>query len=269
MIEEEKPPRDLWDIKLIPGGLIDLEFIAQVAVLTGAARRAGIDGHRHGDILPRLAPGFADAQTRQELGDAYALYLAMTQMMRLCLDRRVRPRTMFRRAFRTLLLGATDLPDFRVLEAHLKETRRRRSGTHFDRLLAGEAEVGSGGQRGRSSQAALQQRDGRFPNRDAHRNDGADAFRRADLQRAAMQFGQRARNGQPEPRALVVLGELVLHLLERPAELAKRVLGNAAAIVLDASASARPRRCAPAPMMRPPCAGELHRVGQQVDAGSA
>ena len=35
MIEEEKPPRDLWDIKLVPGGLIDLEFIAQVAVITG------------------------------------------------------------------------------------------------------------------------------------------------------------------------------------------------------------------------------------------
>ena len=36
MIEKEKPPRDLWDLKLVPGGLIDLEFIAQVAVLTGA-----------------------------------------------------------------------------------------------------------------------------------------------------------------------------------------------------------------------------------------
>jgi len=39
LIEEEKPPRDLWDIKLIPGGLIDLEFIAQVATLIGGGRR--------------------------------------------------------------------------------------------------------------------------------------------------------------------------------------------------------------------------------------
>ena len=67
MIEKEKPPRDLWDIKLIPGGLIDLEFIAQVAVLTGgvAAQRKA---DRHGEILAHLAPGFADAQVRQELG---------------------------------------------------------------------------------------------------------------------------------------------------------------------------------------------------------
>jgi glutamate-ammonia-ligase adenylyltransferase len=31
LIEAEKPPRDLWDLKLVPGGLIDLEFIAQCA----------------------------------------------------------------------------------------------------------------------------------------------------------------------------------------------------------------------------------------------
>src|SRR5690606_33230661 len=41
LIEEEKPPRDLWDIKLVPGGLIDLEFIAQVAMLTGHVEGEG------------------------------------------------------------------------------------------------------------------------------------------------------------------------------------------------------------------------------------
>src|SRR5690606_38513245 len=30
MIEAEKPPHDMWDLKLVPGGLIDLEFITQV-----------------------------------------------------------------------------------------------------------------------------------------------------------------------------------------------------------------------------------------------
>ncbi len=43
LIEKEKPPRDLWDIKLIPGGLIDLEFIAQVAVI-------GIPDERQGEV---------------------------------------------------------------------------------------------------------------------------------------------------------------------------------------------------------------------------
>ena len=84
LIEEEKPPRDLWDLKLVPGGLIDLEFIAQVAVLThqleGEGKATGT-----ATVLSRLAPGFADAQMKQELSDAFGLYLTLTQIMRLCL----------------------------------------------------------------------------------------------------------------------------------------------------------------------------------------
>src|SRR5690606_25341465 len=41
LIEEEKPPRDFWDIKLVPGGLIDLEFIAQVAAITSKLEGEG------------------------------------------------------------------------------------------------------------------------------------------------------------------------------------------------------------------------------------
>ncbi len=134
LIEEEKPPRDLWDIKLIPGGLIDLEFAAQVATLTG-----GLDGVAHdastGGRLAHLAPSFADAQVRQELVDAWSLYLALTQMIRLCLtgtfDRKDVPP-----GLADLLLAATDLPDFGVLEAHLKETSRKVR-KDFDLLLRG------------------------------------------------------------------------------------------------------------------------------------
>jgi glutamate-ammonia-ligase adenylyltransferase len=118
LIEEEKPPRDLWDIKLIPGGLIDLEFIAQVAVITGQFEGpAGTTATA--DVLAHLSSGYADAQVRQELSDAYAFYLAVTQMTRLCLtgafDRNDVPP-----GLSDLLLAVTDLPDFSVLEAHLK-----------------------------------------------------------------------------------------------------------------------------------------------------
>lgn len=132
LIEEEKPPRDLWDIKLIPGGLIDLEFIAQVAVITGQFDGSpGTTGTA--DVLAHLSSGYADGQMRQELGDAYAFYLAVTQMTRLCLtgafDRNDVPP-----GLSDLLLAATDLPDFSVLEAHLKDvsTGVRKS---FDQLF--------------------------------------------------------------------------------------------------------------------------------------
>ena len=132
LIEEEKPPRDLWDIKLIPGGLIDLEFLAQVAVLTGQVEG---QGHSTGtaEVLHRLAPAFADAQIRQDLVDAYALYSAITQMTRLCLTGAFE-RNDVPPGLSDLLLAVTDLPDFGVLEAHLKETSQKVR-SDFDRLL--------------------------------------------------------------------------------------------------------------------------------------
>lgn len=132
LIEQEKPARDIWDVKLIPGGLIDLEFIAQVAVLTGRAKAAA--GHRDtAAVLSSLEAGFADAQTRSDLVEAFALYSGVTQMVRLCLtgplDRKEVPP-----GLADLLAAATDLPDLSVLEAHIKETSRK-VGSHFDLLL--------------------------------------------------------------------------------------------------------------------------------------
>ncbi|TIO06467.1 MAG: bifunctional [glutamine synthetase] adenylyltransferase/[glutamine synthetase]-adenylyl-L-tyrosine phosphorylase [Mesorhizobium sp.] len=132
MIEKEKPPHDLWDIKLIPGGLIDLEFIAQVAVIAGKVE-AGRRVTGTAEILSRLSPDFADTQVRQELCDAYVLYLALTQMTRLCLTG-VFERHDVPPGLSDLLLAVTDLPDFGVLEAHLKETSQKVR-KDFDLLL--------------------------------------------------------------------------------------------------------------------------------------
>ncbi len=132
LIEKEKAPRDLWDIKLIPGGLIDLEFIAQVAVITGQVE-AGRRVTATGEILSHLAPDFAEADVRQELCEAYQLYLALTQMTRLCLTGAFE-RDDVPPGLSDLLLAVTDLPDFGVLEAHLKETSQKVR-KDFDLLL--------------------------------------------------------------------------------------------------------------------------------------
>ena len=133
MIEKEKPPRDIWDLKLVPGGLIDLEFIAQVAVLTGGVPSASTRPTATGEILAQLAPGFADPQVRQELVDAYSLYSGLTQITRLCLTGPLEPDDV-PPGLSDLLLGQTDLPDFGVLEAHLKETAQKVR-DHFGLLL--------------------------------------------------------------------------------------------------------------------------------------
>ena len=144
MIDQEKPPRDAWDIKLIPGGLIDLEFIAQYAVLAGLTSGKARSTSTF-DTLSRLSPDFADAQVREDLAQAYQLYLTLTQMIRLCLtgpfDKDDVPPSLA-----DLLLATTDLPDFAVLEAHLKESAEQVR-RHFVSLMSprriGVAEVSS------------------------------------------------------------------------------------------------------------------------------
>ncbi len=36
LVAQEKPPRDHWDLKLTPGGLVDIEFAAQRRILRHA-----------------------------------------------------------------------------------------------------------------------------------------------------------------------------------------------------------------------------------------
>ena len=122
LIGEEKPAADMWDIKLAPGGLIDLEFIAQVAALTGQAP-SETPLTATADLLANLAPGFADAPTRDRLVEAHALYSMLTQLIRLCLtgalDRKDVPP-----GLAEILARGADMPDLAVLEAHLVETER-------------------------------------------------------------------------------------------------------------------------------------------------
>ncbi|MFN3547605.1 MAG: bifunctional [glutamine synthetase] adenylyltransferase/[glutamine synthetase]-adenylyl-L-tyrosine phosphorylase [Mesorhizobium sp.] len=135
LIAAEKPPRGIWDVKLIPGGLIDLEFIAQAAVLLGE-----VEGERSastGETLARLAPGFCDAQARRELAAAHDLFLSLTQVSRLCLTGGIDPDDM-PPGLADLLLRTTDLPDIGVLEAHVRETAAGVR-AHFDRIFGGKS----------------------------------------------------------------------------------------------------------------------------------
>jgi glutamate-ammonia-ligase adenylyltransferase len=135
LIAQEKPPANDWDLKLIPGGLIDLEFIAQVATLCGDIA----DGGRHPatvEGLSRLADGFADEQARDDLVAAHNLYTTLTQIIRLCLTGPFEPEDV-PPGLADLMLASTDLPDMAVLQSHVGETLRKVA-SHFDRLLRGK-----------------------------------------------------------------------------------------------------------------------------------
>ena len=118
LIRQEKPPRDRWDLKLLPGGLIDLEFIAQVAVL---AHRSAARSTSTETVLSALADSFADREQRAQLVAAHRLFSGLTQMVRLCLTGPLDPDDV-PPGLADLLLGTTDLPDWKVLEAHVRDT---------------------------------------------------------------------------------------------------------------------------------------------------
>ena len=135
MIETEKPARNKWDLKLLPGGLIDLEFIAQVARLTGAVAGPG-DGPAMtatADILAHLDEDFAEPQICEDLADAHQLYSTLMQVLRLCLEGEPEPDDM-PPGLVDLLCRSTDLPEIKVLEAHLAETAKRVRG-HFRSII--------------------------------------------------------------------------------------------------------------------------------------
>ena len=134
-IASEKPPRDVWDIKLIRGGLIDLEFIAQTARLIDHIEPDVWPPTSTGDALSRLSADFCAAQARGELVEAYELYLTLTQIVRLCLTGPFEPDDV-PPGLADLLLRSTDLPELTVLEAHVKETAARVA-AHFDALMKG------------------------------------------------------------------------------------------------------------------------------------
>ncbi len=129
---QEKPPADDWDFKLKPGGIVDLEFIAQFAVLANKVDRKprplGTE-----EILSALDPSFADPALADNLVSAHRLYTNLSQTIRLCLGSDAK-REEFIPGMIDLLCRAADMPDIKRVEHHLAEVAIDvRSG--FERLL--------------------------------------------------------------------------------------------------------------------------------------
>lgn len=132
LIYQEKPPADDWDFKLKPGGIVDLEFIAQFAVLANKLDRKprplGTE-----EILSALDPSFADPALADNLVGAHRLYTNLSQTIRLCLGGDAK-REEFIPGMIDLLCRAADMPDIKRVEHHLAEVAVDVR-TNFEKLL--------------------------------------------------------------------------------------------------------------------------------------
>jgi glutamate-ammonia-ligase adenylyltransferase len=117
------PGREIWDTKFAPGGLVDIEFIAQVLQLCHAATAPGILDQNTIAALEKLAHvGLLDAADAEVLIAAARLEHGLTQVLRIALDGPLKPE-LATRGLKALLARSGDSPDFSALEAQLADTQ--------------------------------------------------------------------------------------------------------------------------------------------------
>ena len=118
-IEKEKGSKDIWDLKQVRGGLVDLEFMAQHLQLVHAAARPDILNQNTVAALQNLqAAGLLPASAADALLPAAWLFNNLTQIVRLCLDGPFEPGKA-PEGLKTLLAASGQAPDFARLEADL------------------------------------------------------------------------------------------------------------------------------------------------------
>jgi len=111
LMARERPPKGDWDLKLSPGGLVDIEFAAQFLQLAHAAD-GGPMAPNTGDA--RLAP----AKPLADLEHAWRLQQNLTQLLKVALEDGADPEGE-PPAFRALLARAGGVRDFRQLRSGL------------------------------------------------------------------------------------------------------------------------------------------------------
>ncbi|MFK0331706.1 bifunctional [glutamine synthetase] adenylyltransferase/[glutamine synthetase]-adenylyl-L-tyrosine phosphorylase [Rhizobium sp. NPDC090275] len=122
LIEQEKPPANMWDLKLIPGGVVDIEFIAQYLALIAPAKDVAlkVNGISTGEALKQLgAPLMATADV-DSCSEAFGLYTELAQLIRLCIDGPFDPKDA-PAGLIDLVCRAGDCPDIKTLEGEMKQ----------------------------------------------------------------------------------------------------------------------------------------------------
>ena len=123
LIATEKGDQGPWDLKLAPGGLTDLDFLAQALVLAHASDHPSLLAQASRGVLAEAGRlGLVPEAAAQRLVEAHALFTAVFQWQRLAIagpfDAVSVPPAILQR-----LAAVAGLPDAKVLLDHLNETR--------------------------------------------------------------------------------------------------------------------------------------------------
>ncbi len=131
---KDRPPRHPFDLKLADGGLMDLDFIAQSAVLLDGATLRDVRGDTEA-ILRNLGRSGVLVQG-ETLADDYAVMAGIVQVMSACLTNPFKPEG-WTDAFKSLLARTANSPDFARLESDVDEMKARASAAFADWVRTG------------------------------------------------------------------------------------------------------------------------------------
>jgi glutamate-ammonia-ligase adenylyltransferase len=114
------PGRNRWDLKFAPGGLVDIEFIAQTLQLASAAKKDVLDTNTIEALHKLAAARVLSDDTARTLTDAAVLEHALTQVLRIALDGTLEPAEATP-GLKAMLVRAAGVTDFAALEIRLAE----------------------------------------------------------------------------------------------------------------------------------------------------
>jgi glutamate-ammonia-ligase adenylyltransferase len=135
LLDREKPPKSVFDLKTAPGGIIDVEFVAQGMQLCHAKDNPDILRTSTAQALQALQDAdLLNADDGAALCEAHRLYSTLSQLLRLCLDGVFDPATAAP-SLRRLVTQASDLPTVETVKTHLEHTQAGIR-SRFNRLFA-------------------------------------------------------------------------------------------------------------------------------------
>ena len=124
-IEKEKGTKDIWDLKQVAGGLVDIEFIAQFLQLVYADENPEVLAQGTEQALENLRDAEALDQGNAELLlEALRLYQRLTQVLRLALEGKFVPEDAPRGVL-DLLVQASGSPTFERLQTELADLQEK------------------------------------------------------------------------------------------------------------------------------------------------
>jgi glutamate-ammonia-ligase adenylyltransferase len=120
---KERPPASRWDLKMSPGGLVDIEFAAQFLQLSHGAAGGPLYASTLRALGAMRARGLADASALDVLIQAWVLQQNLSQVLKLALSDAADP-TAEPKPLQALLARAGGARNFAELEKSLTQARK-------------------------------------------------------------------------------------------------------------------------------------------------